>query len=193
MINFPPALKTLLNEGRVEFAGMIRFDFGTGSFGFIRAEAPYTFGGITFQPFPAGILTVSDLPYSSGTSADGFTILFSENDELGLTPNIMQNVEFQDYRDRPVTIYDLHRHPDTGAVLGNPIVRKKGYINVIDHIKEPDQGFYINIQCETRTIDYNRTNGRNRTNEDQLRRSSTDNGFIHAATTGRIKIKWGKN
>lgn len=192
MRTYSPALLNLLDEGRVRYAGMIRFDLGEGSFGFIRQSSDHVYAGVTYKAMLDGLIEVSSLSRGSGTSASGFSLRLSESPDNGITPDLLLNIENYDYRDRPVTIYDLHRHPDTGAVLGDPIIMERGYINAIIHNDDPDAGFYMTVECENRAIDYSRTNGRIRSQEDQQRRSSGDLFFEHASLTGRQLIKWGK-
>jgi len=189
---FPPALDAGLEAGRVRYAGLIRFDLGEGSFGFIRSAVPHTYGGVTFKAMPEGLISVSDFSFVSGTAASGFTLQISESQDNGITADVLLNIEDYDYRDRPVTIYDLHVDPDTGASLGDPVAQMRGYINQIRHIDDPSSGALMSIECESRAIDYSRQNGRSRTDVDQKRRASGDRFFEHAGTAGRIKIKFGK-
>lgn len=192
MRNFNPALLALLDEGRTDIVGMIRFDLGEGIFGFIHRSSPHTFEGVEYQPLPAGILSVSDFPMATGTAAEGFTIELSESPDDGLTPDVIVQLESYDYRDRPVTVFDWHHHPDTGLPLTDPIAQMRGYINAVEHTTDPDRGYIVRIECESRAIDYSRTNGRIRSVDDQRRRLAGDRGFEHAAVTGRQKIKWGR-
>lgn len=192
MRTYSPELLNLLDEGRVKLAGMIRIDLGEGSYGFIRRSAPYVWGGVTYNPLPGGIIAVSNFPQTTGTAASGFTVRLSESPDSGLTPDVLLQIENYDYRDRPITIYDLHMHPDTGAILGDPIALMRGYINAIPHETDPETGYFMTLECESRAIDYSRTNGRIRSQADQQRRSPGDLFYEHAGTAGRIKIKWGK-
>ena len=186
------ALLDLLDEGRVRYAGMIRFDLGEGSYGFIRQSSEYGFGGVTYQPMLDGLIEVSGFTRSTGTAASGFTLRLSESPDSDLTPDVLLQIENYDYRDRPVTIFDLHRHPDTGAILGDPVRLERGYINRITHKEDPETGYYMLVECENRALDYGRTNGRVRSHDDQQRRAPGDRYFEHASTAGRIKVKWGK-
>lgn len=182
----------LLDAGRIAIAGMIRFDFGEGSYGLIRARAPYTWGGLTYNPLPNGLITVSALPRTTGTAATGFRITLSASPDTGLTPEQILQIEDYDYLDRPVTVYDLHCHPDTGAVLGAPQAMMRGYINSMSHEGDEDSGHLLVAECESRAMDYSRRNGRVRSHADQQRRAPGDRFFEHAGTAGRIQIKFGK-
>ncbi|MDF2620214.1 MAG: hypothetical protein K0S00_2873 [Xanthobacteraceae bacterium] len=111
--------------------------------------------------------------------------------EGGLTPEVLLTIEAEDYRDRPVTIYDVYFHPDTGALLHVQAL-KRGYIDTIDHIDDPEDGYTLEAKCESRALDYTRTNGRRRTVVDQARRAPGDLFFEHAAMRGREVIFWGR-
>ncbi|TDH35728.1 DUF2163 domain-containing protein [Pseudohoeflea suaedae] len=192
MRSFNSEIGDLLDEGRMKYVGMIRFDLAEGSYGFIRRNVEYTYEGVLYKPMPKGMISVSSLPHTTGTAASGFSLVLAESPDDGLTPEILVQIESYGYRDRPVTIYDLFQHPDTHAILGNPIPQKSGYINRIVHDEDPDSGYLMTVECEGREIDYSRTNGRIRTTEDQERRATGDLFFEHTGTTGRVKLDWGK-
>lgn len=189
MINFPPAVLDLFDAGRTNVRGMIRFDFGSGTYGFIKAMSPFLYAGVTYQP--GGIIQVSDLSGGTGLSAQQFQITLAASPDDGLTPEVLQTIEAQDYRDRPVTIMDAHFHPDTGALL---IVQpmRRGYVDVIDHEDDPETGYKLIAQCETRALDYTRMNGRKRSDTDQQRRAPGDRWFEHASRRGREEVFWGR-
>lgn len=192
MRNFSPELLDLLDEGRVHYAGMIRVDLGGGSFGVIHSPSDYVWGGVTFKAMPRGIIAVSASPMSTGTAASGFTITIAESVEAGLTPDQIANWESYDYMDRQVIVYDLHIHPDSGAILGDPVIYARGYINEVQHDDDPASGYLLTLNCEDRAMDFNRQNGRFATHEDQQRRDAGDKGLIHTATAGTIEVLWGR-
>lgn len=186
---FDPALLQLLDEGRVKFAGMMRFDLGEGPFGIIMSSANHTWDGITWKAVPRGLIDVSAFQSAPGMVASGFEIRLAESPDNGITPTEIMNFETYDYADRPVTIYDLFVHPDTGAILTDPVAQLRGYVDKVKH-ESGDQPHAMTVMCETRGMDLNRTNGRINSEEDQKRISSTDNFFEGA---GNIpEIKWGR-
>lgn len=187
-MTLPSSVINLLDEGRITIVGLIRFDFGTGTYGFAKSAAPITWGGLTFQPF--GLLQVSDLPSGTGTSAQPFTIELAASPDDGLTPEVLQQIELEDYRDRPVTIYDAYLHPDTGQLLHVEPLRR-GYIDQLRH-EESDEGYKLVAECETRALDYSRSNYRKRNAADQARRAPGDKFYSDAATRGREEIWWGR-
>ncbi|UUP19501.1 DUF2163 domain-containing protein [Nitratireductor thuwali] len=189
-MTFPSSVLDLLDEGRVDVRGLIKSAFGTGTYGFIKAQTPLAWGGLTYQP--GGVIKVSDLDGSMGTSAQQFTVELAESPDDGLTPDVLKTIEMEDYRDRPVTIYDAHFHPDTGELLHVEPLRR-GYVDQLRHEEDSGEGYKLIADCETRALDYTRTNGRKRTMADQARRSPGDDFYINAATTGREEILWGRN
>lgn len=190
MIILPSDVLALLNEGRTNIRGLIRFDFGTGTYGFIKSVQPLVYSGVTYKP--GGLIAVSDLQNVVGLAAQQFTITLAASKDDTLTPAVLQTIEAEDYRDRPVVISDAHFHPDTGVLLFVETMAR-GYVDTIKHVNSQKSGYTIQAACETRAIDYTRTNGRKRTDQDQQRRSAGDKWFQHASTRGRELVYWGQD
>ena len=188
MIQHPPEVLQLLDEGRAEIRGLMRFEFGTGTYGFIRGRSELTWGGLTYVP--GGIVEVSDLPSAIGMTAQRFTITLSASHEDGLTPDVLRTIEQEDYRDRPVRIYDAYFHPDTGALLDVKGLRR-GYVDIIEHIEDDKRGYTLVANCETRALDYNRTNGRMRSDADQRLIKADDGFFKHVSYAAEKQLYWG--
>lgn len=183
-------VKDLYDEGRISTRQMIRFQFGSGNYGFIARTEPLEYAGLTYAPF--GLIEVSDIDGGTGTTGSGsFTLTLAESKDDGLTPEILMQIEDQDYRDRPVVVMDAHFHPDTGAMIQVETVAR-GYLDVINHETDPETGFRLTAQCEGRQLDYSRKNGRYRSVTDQRRRAANDNIFKHAAKAGREEVFWGR-
>lgn len=184
------AVKALYNEGRISTRQMLRFQFGSGVYGFIARSEPLTYLGVEYKPF--GLIEVSDIGGGSGTTADGsFTLTLAESPDDGLTPEILLQIENEDYRDRPVVVMDAHFHPDTGELIQVETVAR-GYLDVISHEADPDRGYILTAMCEGRQLDYSRRNGRVRSMADQQRRSSGDLFFQYAGQAGRVEVFWGR-
>ncbi|MDQ0558303.1 hypothetical protein QO004_000076 [Rhizobium mesoamericanum] len=183
-------VKALYDAGRISTRQMVRVQLGSGIYGFIARREPLIWAGVTYQPF--GLIEVSDIGGGTGTAADGgFTLTLAESKEFGLTPEILTEIESEDYRDRPVVVYDAHFHPDTGALIQVESVAR-GYLDVVEHNIDDTRGYYLTARCEGRQLDYSRQNGRKRTVADQQRRDPGDRFFEHAASAGRVDIAWGK-
>lgn len=184
------AVKNLYNEGRISTRQMIRFQFGSGIYGLIARSEPLTFEGVLYKPF--GLIEVSDLGGGTGTNADGsFTLTLAESPDDGLTPEVLVQIEDEDYRDRPVRVMDAHFHPDTGELLQVETVAR-GYLDVIAHSIDPDRGYVITANCEGRQLDYSKKNDRMRSTADQRRRVAGDRFFEHAGKAGRVEVLWGR-
>lgn len=190
MINLPSSVLTLMDKGELSIVGLVLFQFGTGTYGFAKSDVPITYDGITYQP--GGVIQISELQAASGLVAQQFTITLAASPDDGLTPAVLQTIEAEDYRDRPVTVFDVFLHPDTGQILHVQIM-KRGYVDVIDHEDNASEGYTLSASCETRALDYTRTNARKRTVSDQNRRSPGDKFHEHAAQRGRQEYFWGKN
>jgi hypothetical protein len=182
-------VKALYDAGRISTRQMVRVQLGSGIYGFIARREPLEYAGVVYQPF--GLIEVSDIGGGTGTAADGgFTLSLAESKDFGLTPEILMEIEQEDYRDRPVVVYDAHFHPDTNALIQiEPVAR--GYLDVIEH-SSGDGGYILTARCEGRQLDYSRQNGRKRTVADQQRRDGGDRFFEHASTAGRVDVAWGK-
>lgn len=187
-MTLPSSVINLLDDGRITIVGLIRFDFGTGTYGFAKSATGLTWSGLTYQP--GGMIQVSDFISGTGTSAQQFTIELAASPDDGLTPEVLQQIELEDYRDRPVTIYDAYLHPDTGQLLHVEPLRR-GYIDQLRH-EESDEGYKLVAECETRALDYSRSNYRKRNAADQARRNPGDKFYMNAATTGRQEYWWGR-
>lgn len=185
-----PDVQALYDAGRMKVRQMFRFDFGTGSYGFIADRSSLSFNGLDYKPF--GLIKVSDLENGTGTMAGGnFTLSLAESPDDGLTPEKLLEIENEDYRDRRVTLYDAHFHPDTQQLLQVEAV-SRGYLDVIDHDETAESGLVLTAQCEGRQLDYTRKNGRVRSVTDQQRRKLGDRFFEHTATAGRKQVNWGR-
>lgn len=198
MINHSAEVLDLLDKGLCDVRGLLRFDFGTGTYGFIRGRSSFNWQGLDYVP--GGVIEVSDLPGGIGLQARQFTIRLSASAEDNLTPEVLQTIENEDYRDRPVRIYDAFFHPDTGALLDVRGI-KRGYVDIIEHEDNEKNGYTLVANCETRALDYSRTNGRVRSDEDQQRRIASIKGQLgiqrdrileHAVSRGRVEVFWGR-
>jgi hypothetical protein len=189
MISVSSEVLDLFDEGRIIIRGLIRFDFGTGTYGFINSDQPLTYNSLLYKP--GGMIKVSDLAESPGLVASAFSISLAASPDDDLTPDVLATIEAEDYRDRPVTVSDAYFHPDTGALI---YVQKmmRGYIDTIDHIDTVESGYTIIANGESRSLDYTRKNGRKRSDQDQRRRSATDGFFLQAAMRGREEVLWGR-
>lgn len=188
MINLSENLLTLLDQGRASIRGLMRFDLGTGTYGFWTGARPFTYGGL--QYLPGGVIKVEDVAATLGFEASGLTITLAEAPDDGLTPEVLATIEAEDYHQRPVTIWDLYLHPDTGAVLmATPVYR--GLIDTVRHTSDGEEAGLI-VQCESRAIDNSKTGYRVRSTADQQSMWSTDRFYENAEVAGKQEIFFGR-
>ncbi|WP_309086470.1 DUF2163 domain-containing protein [Chelativorans sp.] len=187
-MSLPPGVLDLLDQGRIRIRGLMKFAFGTGTYGFVKGQQPFAWNGLTYQP--GGVIEVSDFTAGTGTEARQFTITLAASPDDGLTPAVLRTIEQEDYRDRPVTIYDAYQHPETGALLHVEAI-ERGYIDTLRH-EETEDGYVLVADCESRALDYSRTNGRKRNDADQKRRAPNDDFYSNAAMRGREEVWWGR-
>lgn len=182
-MSYPSALEDLIEAGRLAVRGLIRFDLGTGTYGVWNGTGPLTYedfagAGVTYQP--NALISVSDIPLGMGTAAIPLTIEMPESADWGLTPDRLAEIESEDYKGRPVTIYDAYFDPDTRELLHvEPLYR--GYVDTIDHLVE-DGVMKLVGHIETAALDNHRDGYRSASNADQQLVSAGDRFFEHAAT-----------
>ncbi|MCP4307793.1 MAG: DUF2163 domain-containing protein [bacterium] len=189
MLVFPQAVLDRMDEGREVIRGLIRFDLGSGTYGFSNGSGMFVHDSVSYAP--TSLIKVSRLGMRMGTSADGFSVELVASPDDGLTPAILSTIHQEDYRDRPVTVLDAIFDPDTRSLLSVETM-KRGYIDTIEHIVDPNEGEKLIAKCEDRGLDYTRRNGRQANREDQARRDATDTFFDHASQAGSVQVTWGK-
>lgn len=188
MRSFNATIAANLAAGRVSVRGLITFTFGSGTYRFVRDVVPRVWGGNTY--IPGGAFSVSDIPNQTGFSASSFTVSLAASPDDGLTPAILLSVFSEDYRDRPVSIYDCYINVDTGAVIDAELIRL-GYIDRLVY-REGSQGAMLEAQCYTRALDYGRTNGKEATYANHQRRAPGDKFREHTANAKTAEIYWGR-
>jgi hypothetical protein len=177
----------LLDEGRASIRGLLRFDFGGGSYGFTTMAQRFTYNGLEY--LPGGVIEVDAIPGSWGMNAAGLEISLASSRHDSLTPAALATIEDEDYHQRPVTISDAYFHPDTGALLFvEPVYR--GFVDTVVHEDGPNGRLVIN--CESRALDNNREGYRLRSTADQQLISPGDRFFEHAEVAGKQEIFWGR-
>jgi hypothetical protein len=178
-----------LAAGRFSIRQLVKLELGSGSYGFALSVQPITYSSLEYKAL--GVIDVSDVRMAYGTSADDFTIRLPASTDDGMLPAVLDGFFVEDYRDRPVTLYDAYLHIDTGALI-TAIEMRRGYIDQVRLVRNVDGGSVYELECLSRAIDYSRRNGRLANDVDQQRRSSGDRFFSHTAQTGRVQIYWGR-
>lgn len=182
-MSFPPALDALLEEGRIVVRSLIKFEFGTGTYGIWNGIGELSWGGVTYVA--SRLITVEVSGFSLGTQAVPLTIRMVEDKDAGVTPNSLASIEQEDYKNRPVTLYDAYFHPDTQELLHvEPL--QSGYCDYIDHVVQGGMAA-IEGHIEGRAIDNHREGFRTASHADQQLISAGDMFFEHA---GKVRNEY---
>ena len=184
-----PQILTQLAAGSTDVRGLIKFEFGAGTYGFARAMAPISYGGLTYQPY--NLIEVSDIVFTPGTATQEFTVTLAFSGDDSEVSDQIKQIYALDYRDRAVTIMDAHFDISTGAFIDVKVMCK-GYINKMSQTNDPEKGRILTAECYSKTLDYKRKNGRLATDKDQQRRSPGDKIFEHSSKTGIVRTHWGQ-
>jgi hypothetical protein len=183
------SIEAALVAGVVSVRGLLVFEFGTGTYRYVRDVVPRVWDGDTY--IPGGAFSVSDISNQTGFAAASFSVKLAASPDDGLTPAVLQAVFAEDYRDRPVAVYDAYLNVSTGAVIDAQLLRY-GYVDRIVYRETSDIGAHLEAICFSRSLDYGRKNGRIASHANQKRRSATDKFREHAAVAGTQEIFWGR-
>lgn len=176
-MTIPTDLQNLLAEGRAVVRGLMRFQFGEGTYGLWNGVGDLEHHGVTYRP--NSLISVDDLALQMGTAAMPLKIEMPESADFGITPDILAQIDTLDYKGRTVTIYDAFFHPNTRALLHvEPLY--VGYIDTIDHVSDGQMKLVANV--ETTALDNHRDGYRSASHADQQLVSAGDRFFEHAAT-----------
>lgn len=188
MISLPTDVLDLLDSGRMAVRGLMRFQFGTGTYGFWTGSEPLTWNGLTYVP--TGLLDVSPVSRSVGLAAQKVDIRLAERPESGLTADVLAQVEQEDWYGRPVTLWNALIHPDTRAILHTRI-RWQGVVDTLDH-EMNGSVMELVARCETHAIDHASNLQRLRNHADQQIISPGDRGLEYVVPGATAKIYWGR-
>lgn len=182
-MSFPSELQDLLDGGRAAVRGLVRFELGTGTYGFWNGNADLVVSGLTY--WPNTLIDVSEPVYGLGTAAAAFTIGLTAKRDFGLTPDKLSGIESEDYKGRPVTIFDAWFNPDTRELLHvEPMAY--GYIDTVDHSVEGGEAKIVG-NIISGALDNHRDGYRSASHEDQQLVSPGDMFFEHAS---RVKTEY---
>lgn len=182
-----PEVDKLFDEGRMIIRGMIRFDFGTGTYGFWDGNYTFPYNGLDYVP--GGIISISEIPGAWGMEAQGIDLTLASSPDDGLTPDVLATIENETYHQRPVTLFDAYFHPDTRQLLYVD-AQYRGFVDTITHTMGPDAK--MTVRCESRALDNSREGYRMCSTADQNLISEGDMIFQYAEVAGRQEVPWGR-
>jgi len=188
MRNLTPQTLDLLDKGTLKLAEMLRFDLGSGTYGFWSGRENLTYGGLTYVP--GGIITVASIEGQMGMAAQGLTIELASAPNDGLTPAVLATMEQEIWHQRPVTISQIFFHPESHALLFvEPLYR--GFIDTIEYTQGEDAK--LTAYCESRALDNSRENYRMRSMNDQHLIDANDDFYSFVESAGKEVIPWGQD
>lgn len=177
---FPSELEDLLDEGRVVVRSLVKIALGSGTVGFWNGIGTLNWDGLDY--WQNHLLAVNEPVYSTGTTANEFSIEMPESADFGVTPDILIQIDNEDYKNKPITIYDAYFNPDTLELLHvEPMLY--GYVDTVDHVYESGEWKLVG-NLETTAVDNHRDGYRAANHEDQQLISAGDTFFEYA---GRVK------
>jgi len=174
---FPTRLQQLLNEGRVKIGSGVKFEFGTGTYGFFNGKGSFAYNGLTY--LGNSLIEIDEPAFALGTAANPVTMRLPANLDFGITPDTLLLIENEVYKGRPVTLYDFYFDPDNNAFL-HAEATFYGYVDTIDHREEGGEA-WLEANIETESIDNFREGYRYASHEDQQLVSPGDMFFEHSA------------
>lgn len=179
-----------LEDGRIKTRGMIRFDLGSGSYGFWTGVGPFAYAGLTYVG-AGSLIEVEGLEQSSGLQSVSITARLTSVPNSDLTPDILATIENEVYHQKPVTIYTAYFDPDTSALMSVEI-EYRGYIDQIVHKWTAAGEAVIEGHFESKFRDLSRSGYRVRSDADQKRLLSNDNSLRHVSTVASERILFGR-
>jgi len=178
---FPSELEDLLEAGTFALRSFVKISLPSGTVGFWNGIGTFTYDDGTDEVdyVQNHLLKIDEPVYTTGTSANEFTISMPESADFGITPDILTSIEDEDYKNAPIVISDAYFDPDTRALLHvEPMLA--GYVDFIDHVFD-GRTLELVAHLESSAIDNHREGYRGANHEDQQLVSAGDTFFEHAA------------
>lgn len=166
MLVLDSAIQAALDAGVLVMRGMVLFEFASGSYGFWDGAGPLDWNGQTFNA-SGSLISVSPLQRTTKLASSARTIKLRAIADSALTPDVLGQIELEDYKNRPVTEYLVFFDPDTRVMLGQPLVVAESEVDYIEH-DQSDGEYVLVAHLETRSRDYRRKGPRVRGHKDQV-------------------------
>lgn len=162
-MSYPSELEDLLDDGVVVIRSLIKAVLGSGPVGFWNGIGTLSWDDVDY--LQNHLISIDEPLFTTGTQANEFQIEMPESADFGITPDILAQIENEEYKKAPVTIYDAYFHPETLELLHvEPMVY--GYVDTIDHVFDSGQ-WKLRVNLESAAIDNHREGYRQANHEDQ--------------------------
>lgn len=177
-MTFPTRLQEVLDEGRAVIRSLIKIECGTGTCGFWNGNADLSWSGLTY--WPSTLISVSEPVYGVGSAAANFAVELVAKRDFGLEPDKLLLIENEDYKGRPVTVYDAYFDPDDRGALLHVEPMLFGYCDTVDHSTERGEAKLVANIIDGR-LDNHRDGYRSASHEDQQLVAPGDKFFEFAS------------
>ena len=189
-----PTTQSALDDGRIVAVDMILFEFPSGNYGFWRGEGILTYNTV---PYIGGgsLIDIGDVEQGSDLSANSLTLKLRGVPNTDLTPDTLATIESEQYHQKPVNLYVGFFNHET-RVLMSVEVRYRGYVDQVFHKDEVNESgentAVLEIRCESRFRDHQKSGYRIRSDLDQRLIYPTDDFYRNVSTVANDKILFGR-
>lgn len=170
--------------------GGIKFDFDSGSYAFWNGLGPLVWNSVTFQG-AGSLIEVEAITEKYGTEGTAVQVTLRSIADSALSSDVLASIEEEDYRNRPVTIYDLFIEPSTRELVWVR-VKWRGRVSKVEHNERGDGTYELIGTLEPRTMGLSRTGAQMRSDIAHQAIWSGDKFFEHAAVTPTQPTYWGR-
>lgn len=178
-MSYPSSLETMLDADRLAVRGGLRVTLGSGTYGFWNGSGNLEYGGITY--WQNSLINIRKPAMTMGSQAVPITIELTESKDFGITPDVLAQIENEDYKNRPVVILDFYFADSTRDLIHvEPLY--EGFIDTIDHVRGAKDSKLV-VHVQTKALDNHRDGYRSASHADQQMVSPGDRFFEHAGTT----------
>lgn len=178
-----------LAAGRIARNILIKFDFGSGTYGFFDGIGSITYNSVTYQGAGA-LFEIAALGASADGAANSISIKLNGNADT-LTSNVLATIESEQYVGRPVTLLRRYANADTWAELSVETMWV-GFVDVIRQVERAGDSAYLEAICESRALDLGRSGYRMRSDADQKQIDANDGSLRHLQAAKDQEIFWGR-
>lgn len=190
MIPFDATLAASLGTRRAVKRTMLRFDLGSGTYGFWTGAGPIVHESVTYVG--AGrLIAVQPLTGSLDASVAPIVVTLSSIPNSHLTPDVLATIFAEQWHQQPAVLSKAYFHPDTRALLA---VRRaaRRVIDTVVLTRNADGTATLTASLEPVVFDNPQRGYAKYGDADQRLIDANDAFFSFAATAGMQTIEWGR-
>lgn len=188
---FDSSALATLDAGRIATRGLLRFDLGSGSYGFWNGLGNIVYQSLTYVG--AGrLISIDKIDATLDFSISPIVVRLSSVPESALTPDVLATIYAEDWHQKPAILSRAYFNPDTRALLSVERVSRR----VIDRIEDESTvggAAMLVAYLEPVTFDNPKRGFARFGDADQRLIDASDGFFAFAATAGSEQILWGRD